>query len=192
MDLSPDLSKEQLRILTDTILSAILNSRLAELDEKSKYLKVSQNLTRSHKGLSPEDYTFTGSSLTGSSSTAGLRTLSVGAEGWATLSAKFRRKRSSTAPDPNIRKPSQKSRKGSTTGRIDYLGPPSSDYSDRERTSSLSSTRSRFSFNFGTTKSSTPPPSSSFIEDSEMDSRATDPERVSYMLLCYVICYMLL
>ena len=150
--LSADLTKEHIRILTDTLINTILSTRLLCADIQQ------QSGSKKH---SPRDYIKSHS----------------GSEGWSTLSAKFRKRRSSHCINAEalVRKASTKDkrqREGSF-GRSDLL----STGSDWERTSSLSSTRSRFSFNFANKHSTSPPPSN--FEDSEMDSKGTDPERVS-------------
>ena len=156
-ELSADLTKEQIRILTDTLINTILSTRSLCADlQQQRY---------GSKRYSFKDYTGDHKSHSGS-------------DGWSTLSAKFRKRRSShyINAEALIRKVStskEKRQREGSVGRADLL----STGSDRERTSSLSSTRSRFSFNFANKLSTSPPPST--FEDSEMDSKATDPERVS-------------
>ena len=156
-ELSADLTKEQIRILTDTLINTILSTRSLCADiQQQRY---------GSKRYSSKDYTGDHKSHSGS-------------DGWSTLSAKFRKRRSShyINAEALIRKAStsrEKRQREGSVGRADLL----STGSDRERTSSLSSTRSRFSFNFANKHSTSPPPSN--FEDSEMDSKATDPERVS-------------
>ena len=156
-ELSADLTKEQIRILTDTLINTILSTRSLCADiQQQRY---------GSKRYSSKDYTGDHKSHSGS-------------DGWSTLSAKFRKRRSShyINAEALIRKAStsrEKRQREGSVGRADLL----STGSDRERTSSLSSTRSRFFFNFANKHSTSPPPSN--FEDSEMDSKATDPERVS-------------
>ena len=156
-ELSADLTKEQRRILTDTLINTILSTRSLCTDiQQQRY---------GAKRYSSKDYTGDHKSHSGS-------------DGWSTLSAKFRKRRSShyINAEALIRKAStskEKRQREGSVGKADLL----STGSDRERTSSLSSTRSRFSFNFANKHSTSPPPSN--FEDSEMDSKATDPERVS-------------
>ncbi len=155
-DLSPDLIKEHTRILTDTLINTILSTR-----------QLSEEIQQGCRGSKvPND--------------AGTRK----SHSSAPLSAKFRARRSSHFISVNTEALSRKAsstakekrtREGSV-GRTEFLGIGL----DRERTSSLSSTRSRFSFNFANKQPSTSPPPTSNAEDStDMDSRPTDPERVS-------------
>ena len=164
-ELSPDLTKEHIRILTDTLINTILSTRLLSTDIQQ------QAKRRSHK-----DHSGCHKSISGS-------------DGWSILSAKLRKRRSYhyINSEALVRKASarkERSREGSV-GRSDLL----STGSERERTSSFSSTRSRFSFNFANKHSTSPPPSN--IEDSEMDSKSTDPERVSQLLILSLIFVLL-
>ena len=168
-ELSADLIKEQIRILTDTLINTILSTRSLCADIQQQQLE-----QHGSKRQSQKDYTGDHKSQSGS-------------DGWSTLSAKFRKRRSShyINAEALIRKTStgkEKRQREGSVGKSDLL----STGSDRERTSSLSSTRSRFSFNFANKHSISPPPSN--FEDSEMDSKSTDPERVSRSTLVLFTC----